>query len=211
MPEKTQYKADNLKAVKEVVMPAYTRLADCIKALKGTSTNNNGLCAFDGGKEYFNNAIRIASCGNLDAEACYTLLDNCRVDLTTSMVRAITSSPKVLSDHAYGQTWYQPSAESTVGRMYADAYKDMGLHPKTLSNALESAGTVTSALVPWNTCGVYILGVLGVSTFEYFPYAVFNILTPIVTLVMAFMGITIADKEGKRFFGKGKHPKIDEL
>ena len=97
------------------------------------------------------------------------------------------------------------------GRMYADAYKDMGLHPKTLSNALESAGTVTSALVPWNTCGVYILGVLGVSTFEYFPYAVFNILTPIVTLVMAFMGITIADKEGKRFFGKGKHPKIDEL
>ena len=96
VPEKTQYKADNLKAVKEVVMPAYTRLADCIKALKGTSTNNNGLCAFDGGKEYFNNAIRIASCGNLDAEACYTLLDNCRVDLTTSMVRAITSSPKVL-------------------------------------------------------------------------------------------------------------------
>lgn len=84
------------------------------------------------------------------------------------------------------------------GRMYAETYKEMGLHPKTLSNALESAGTVTSALIPWNTCGVYILATLGVSTFEYFPYAVFNYLMPIMTVVMAFMGLTVADMSGKR-------------
>lgn len=90
------------------------------------------------------------------------------------------------------------------GRMYAETYKDMGLHPKTLSNALESAGTVTSALIPWNTCGVFILATLGVSTFDYFPYAMFNILTPIVTLVMAYIGLTVADKDGNRMVGKNR-------
>lgn len=90
------------------------------------------------------------------------------------------------------------------GRMYAESYKNMGLHPKTLSNALESSGTVTSALIPWNTCGVYILGVLGVSTFEYFPYALFNLSMPIVVAILAFAGVTIADKNGKRMIGKNR-------
>ena len=49
------------------------------------------------------------------------------------------------------------------GRMYAETYKKAGLHPKTLSNALEGAGTVTSALIPWNTCGVFIMTTLGLS------------------------------------------------
>lgn len=78
------------------------------------------------------------------------------------------------------------------GRMYAKTYRDMGLHPKTLSNALESSGTVTSTLVPWNTCGVFLLGVLGVSTWEYAPYAFFNYLTPIVVIILAYLGVTVA-------------------
>jgi len=61
-----------------------------------------------------------------------------------------------------------------------------------LSNALESAGTVLSPLVPWNTCGVFMLSVLGVSTFQYAPYAVFNYLTPLVTLALAYLGVTVA-------------------
>lgn len=84
------------------------------------------------------------------------------------------------------------------GRMYAETYAEKGLHAKSLSNALESAGTVTSALIPWNTCGVYILGVLGVSTFQYFPFAFFNILTPVIVAIMAYLGIVIADKDGNR-------------
>lgn len=76
------------------------------------------------------------------------------------------------------------------GRMYAPAYRKAGLHPKCLSNALESAGTVTSCLVPWNTCGLFIMATLGVSTVEYAPWAVFNYLMPIITFAMAFMGIT---------------------
>ena len=88
------------------------------------------------------------------------------------------------------------------GRMYAEEYEKMELHPKTLSNALESAGTVTSALVPWNTCGVFMATTLGIGVFEYAPWAVFNWLMPIVVAVMAFMGLTLAGKDGKRLHKK---------
>jgi NhaC family Na+:H+ antiporter len=85
------------------------------------------------------------------------------------------------------------------GRMYAKTYRDMGLHPKTLSNALESSGTLVSALVPWNTCGVFLFGVLGVPTLSYLPYAIFNYSMPLVVIAMSFIGWTVAyikDDEG---------------
>ena len=66
------------------------------------------------------------------------------------------------------------------------------MHPAALSNALESAGTVTSPLVPWNTCAIYIKKTLGIdSTGVYAPWAIFNIAMPIVTFIFAFLGITI--------------------
>lgn len=77
------------------------------------------------------------------------------------------------------------------GRMYAPAYRERGIHPKSLSNALESSGTVTSCLVPWNTCGMFIKNTLGVSTLTYAPWAIFNYMMPIICLVMAFMGVTV--------------------
>ena len=85
------------------------------------------------------------------------------------------------------------------GRMYADTYREMGLHPKTLSNALESSGTITSVLVPWNTCAVYVTGVLGVTTAQYLPYCYFNLIMPFVTIILAFAGITIAKQDGSKF------------
>lgn len=90
------------------------------------------------------------------------------------------------------------------GRMYVESYKNMKLHPKTLSNALESAGTVTSALVPWNTCGVFILATLGISSFEFLPYAFFNLLMPLVTVILAYLGITVANEDGLRKTPIGK-------
>jgi NhaC family Na+:H+ antiporter len=78
------------------------------------------------------------------------------------------------------------------GRMYAKTYRDMGLHPKTLSNALESSGTVLSPLVPWNTCGVFMLSVLGVGALEYAPYAIFNYSMPFVVIALAYLGVTVA-------------------
>jgi len=77
------------------------------------------------------------------------------------------------------------------GRMYAKAYKDKGLHPKLLSGTLEGAGTVTSALIPWNTCGAFLYGVLGVSAWDYARYSFFNYLTPIIIIVFAYLGLFV--------------------
>lgn len=77
------------------------------------------------------------------------------------------------------------------GKMFAKAYKDKGLAPENLSRTLEDTGTVTSVLVPWNTCGAYQAGTLGVSTLDYLPYAFFNILSPFMTLIFAAFNIKI--------------------
>ena len=77
------------------------------------------------------------------------------------------------------------------GRMFADAYKEKGLAPENLSRTLEDSGTVTSVLVPWNTCGATQSAVLGVATFVYLPYCFFNIISPIMTIAYAYLGIKI--------------------
>jgi NhaC family Na+:H+ antiporter len=77
------------------------------------------------------------------------------------------------------------------GRMYKKAFEDKGLAPENLSRTLEDAGTVTSVLVPWNTCGAYQSSVLGVDTMSYAGYAFFNYLSPITTLIFAGFRIKI--------------------
>ena len=84
------------------------------------------------------------------------------------------------------------------GKMYAKAYRDRGLAPENLSRTLEDSGTVTSVLVPYNTCGAYQSGVLGVSVADYFIYAIFNWLSPFMTLLFAAFSIKIRTlKESK--------------
>ncbi|MFY0599268.1 MAG: Na+/H+ antiporter NhaC [Cyclobacteriaceae bacterium] len=77
------------------------------------------------------------------------------------------------------------------GRMYTDIYKKKGLAPENLSRTLEDSGTVTSVLIPWNTCGAYHSQVLGVSTFAFAPYCFFNIISPIMTIIIGFVGYKI--------------------
>ncbi|MDC1432578.1 Na+/H+ antiporter NhaC [Polaribacter sp.] len=77
------------------------------------------------------------------------------------------------------------------GKMFKKAYEDKGLAPENLSRTLEDSGTVTSVLIPWNTCGAYQSGVLGVGVGEYFIYAMFNYLSPITTLLFAAFSIKI--------------------
>jgi NhaC family Na+:H+ antiporter len=83
------------------------------------------------------------------------------------------------------------------GRMYADVYRKRRLKPENLSRTLEDSATVTSVLVPWNTCGATQASVLGVATFVYAPYCFFNILSPIMTILYGYLkiGITYYDKE----------------
>ncbi|RSK40244.1 Na+/H+ antiporter NhaC [Mangrovimonas spongiae] len=77
------------------------------------------------------------------------------------------------------------------GKMFKKAYEEKGLAPENLSRTLEDSGTVTSVLVPWNTCGAYQSGVLGVSVADYFFYAIFNWLSPFMTLLFAAFSIKI--------------------
>jgi len=77
------------------------------------------------------------------------------------------------------------------GKMFSKAYAERGLAPENLSRTLEDSGTVTSVLVPWNTCGAYHSGVLGVGVGEYALYAVFNWLSPFMTLLFAALNIKI--------------------
>ena len=83
------------------------------------------------------------------------------------------------------------------GRMFADVYKKRGLKPENLSRTLEDSATVTSVLVPWNTCGATQASVLGVATLVYAPYCFFNIISPIMTILYGYLniGITYYDKE----------------
>ena len=76
--------------------------------------------------------------------------------------------------------------------MFANIYKDRSLAPENLSRTLEDSGTVTSVLIPWNTCGAAQSNVLGVATFAYAPYCFFNIISPFMTVFFAYAGIKIA-------------------
>ncbi|MBS3738063.1 Na+/H+ antiporter NhaC [Mesohalobacter halotolerans] len=77
------------------------------------------------------------------------------------------------------------------GKMFSKAYKDKGLAPENLSRALEDSGTVTSVLIPYNTCGAYHSNVLGVPVADYFVYAIFNYISPFMTLIFAAFNIKI--------------------
>lgn len=77
------------------------------------------------------------------------------------------------------------------GRMFSKTYRERGYKPELLSRTLEDGGTVTSVLVPWNTCGATQSRVLGVSTFTYLPYCFFNIISPFMTILIATLNYRI--------------------
>ena len=77
------------------------------------------------------------------------------------------------------------------GKMYSKIYKDKGLAPENLSRTLEDSGTVTSVLVPWNTCGAYHASVLNVATLTYLPYCFFSLISPLMTIFIAYFRIKI--------------------
>ncbi|MBU5676072.1 Na+/H+ antiporter NhaC [Alkaliphilus sp. MSJ-5] len=91
------------------------------------------------------------------------------------------------------------------GRMYKDVYDERGIHPKVLSRTLEDAGTLTSALIPWNTCGAFMHSALLVSPFAFAPFAFLNIINPIVAIIYGYTGFSITkvdNNEKKRAVSK---------
>jgi NhaC family Na+:H+ antiporter len=77
------------------------------------------------------------------------------------------------------------------GRMYKLEFERQGLDARNLSRTLEDAGTITSPLIPWNTCGAYMSATLGVATFAYLPYCFFNLINPLVAITYGFTGYKI--------------------
>ena len=82
-----------------------------------------------------------------------------------------------------------------TGRMFKDEYRKRDLHEKNLSRVLEDAGTITSPLVPWNTCGAYMAATLGVPTLAYLPFCFFNLVNPFVSAAYGYTNFTIAPAE----------------
>ena len=117
--------------------------------------------------------------------------------ITNSVIKYVKSTVGLVSSTVATCLFFNITASDQYiaivvpGRMYAEAYKDQNLKPEVLSRALEDSGTVTSVLVPWNTCGATQAGVLGVSTFAYAPFAFFNIISPFMSIFMAAFNIKI--------------------
>ncbi|MDQ7049481.1 MAG: Na+/H+ antiporter NhaC family protein [Enterobacterales bacterium] len=81
------------------------------------------------------------------------------------------------------------------GRMYKAEFKRRGLDPRNLSRTLEDSATITSPLIPWNTCGVYMFGVLGVPTLSYLPFCFFNLINPLIAIFYGIANIKITPLE----------------
>ena len=83
------------------------------------------------------------------------------------------------------------------GRLFKKAYEDEGLAPQMLSRALEEGGTLGSALVPWTTCATFAAPILGVPTLKYAPWAFLNWMNPIISIIMAYLGLFVFYQEDK--------------
>jgi NhaC family Na+:H+ antiporter len=117
--------------------------------------------------------------------------------ITSSVLKLIKSDGSLISSTAVSCVFFNITASDQYisivvpGEMYHEAFKDRGLKPEVLSRTLEDAGTVTSVLVPWNTGGATQARVLGVPTLAYLPYAFFNLISPLMTMLFAYLNIKI--------------------
>jgi Na+:H+ antiporter, NhaC family len=100
-------------------------------------------------------------------------------------------------------------ADVLPARMFRGEFERRGLAPQVLSRAVEDSGTVTSVLVPWNTCGAYISGVLGVPTASYLPYCFFNLLSPVLDVLFGFIGFKVPGAAPDEAAATGPEPAPD--
>jgi len=118
--------------------------------------------------------------------------------ITEVIIRMVNSTGSLVTSTAASCIFFNITASDQYlaivvpGKMFEHIYRERGLAPENLSRTLEDSGTVTSVLIPWNTCGAAQSNVLGVATWAYFPYCFFNIISPFMTVFFAYTGIKIA-------------------
>jgi NhaC family Na+:H+ antiporter len=123
--------------------------------------------------------------------------------ISNTILKFAKSRPSLVGSTVFSCIFFNITASDQYlavvvpGKMFAEAYKDKGLHPVNLSRTLEDSGTVTSVLIPWNTCGVAQSKILGVGTLAYIPYCIFNWLSPIMTIIFAVFAIKIKELKQK--------------
>ena len=117
--------------------------------------------------------------------------------ITSVILNKIKSTGSLISSTAGTCIFFNLTASDQYlsivvpGKMYSSIYKDKGLAPENLSRTLEDGGTVTSVLVPWNTCGAYHASVLNVATLSYLPFCFFSLISPLMTILFAYLRIKI--------------------
>ena len=117
--------------------------------------------------------------------------------LSTSFMKMATNTASLVATTSGTCVFFNLTASDQYlsiivpGKMFTETYKKNGLAPENLSRTLEDSGTVTSVLIPWNTCGATQASVLGVSTLTYLPFCFFNIISPFMTMLYAIIGIKI--------------------
>ncbi|TNE55709.1 MAG: Na+/H+ antiporter NhaC [Bacteroidetes bacterium] len=117
--------------------------------------------------------------------------------ITDSVVKMARSVGSLVATTAGSCIFFNATASDQYlaivvpGRMFADTYRERGLAPENLSRTLEDSGTVTSVLFPWNTCGATQASVLGVATGTYWMYCFFNLISPLMTVLYAYLNIRI--------------------
>lgn len=123
--------------------------------------------------------------------------------ITEVIISMVNSTGSLVTSTAASCVFFNVTASDQYlaivvpGKMFEHIYKERGLAPENLSRTLEDSGTVTSVLIPWNTCGAAQSNVLGVATFAYAPYCFFNIISPFMTIFFAYAGIKIAKLKKK--------------
>lgn len=175
-------------------------LAGVIQAAKSGFVSETGVAMVDdlltrGGLDYMMNTVALIICalsfggimektGMLDTLARALLK---RVRTTGSLVA--TTIMSCIGMNIIASDQYM--AIVIPGRMYKRAFDERGLHPKNLSRALEDSGTLTSPLIPWNSCGAFMGATLGVNPLVYLPFAFLNLANPIVSIFYGYTGITM--------------------
>jgi len=180
-------------------------LADVIMAAKSGYVSRSGVTMVDelltrGGLDYMMNTVALIICalsfgGIMEKTGMLEVLAKSllkRVRRTGSLVATTIFSCIGMNIIASDQYM----AIVIPGRMYKKAFDEMGLHPKNLSRALEDSGTLSSPLIPWNSCGAFMGATLGVNPLLYLPYAFLNLTNPVVSIFYGYTGITMEKVEG---------------
>jgi NhaC family Na+:H+ antiporter len=94
-----------------------------------------------------------------------------------------------------------------TGELYKGAYEKAGLQPRMLSRCLEEGGTLTSSLIPWNTCGAVMFAALGVSATQYAPYAIINWLNPLLGMILPILGYSLLKKTDTKLINNDHESK----